>query len=508
MIGKITTGSSGRRLIRYLFGPGKANEHTDQRVITSGLVLGGEALVGGNLSKQQIADLGACLDEAHEIYGTDPKGGHILHLSLSLPPDDRNLSDDQWGEIATVAMTALAFESDGLQPAAWVAVGHGTSANDNQHVHIAATLVRIDGSRVNTWQSKKVLSGICAEIETTYDLTVVEGREGRGMPGLSRAELEQTAREERTEPPRTSLARTVREASVASKAEAEFVRHLRGTGLLVRPRFETGGQEVVVGYSVAMRTQDGETPIWFGGGKLAKDLTLPSLRQLWEQPAGDRTAAVIEWGSANTVAPGRETIRGDPNDWMRAVAGVEQSVERLKAVPASDLAAWRGVARETAGVFAAWSRRFEGDSPGPMAEVADVLARSAQNRPDDPVPDRAAVRDFRGVAAIAARSAVDKNSPVVWASLVDQLGRTLRAIGDAHLARGEAEMAKALCGRLSEELAELHDHFATTAAQELVPGEPIHVDQIPSALLDLDLDDHQSEISGRHGLSQDHGFER
>src|SRR5664280_2093664 len=217
MIGKITTGSSGRRLIRYLFGPGKANEHTDQRVITSGLVLGGEALAGGNLSKQQIADLGAGLDEAHEIFGTDPKGGHILHLSLSLPPDDRHLSDDQWGEVANKAMTALGFETDGVQPAAWVAVGHGSSAHGNQHVHIAASLVRIDGGRVNTWQSKKLLSRVCAELETSYDLSIVDGREGRGMPGLSRAELERTAREQLAEPPRITLARIVREASVASE---------------------------------------------------------------------------------------------------------------------------------------------------------------------------------------------------------------------------------------------------------------------------------------------------
>ena len=46
----------------------------------------------------------------------------------------------------------------------------------------------------------------------------------------------------------------VREASVTSKDEAEFIRHLRGTGVLVRPRFETGGQDAVVGYSVAMKT--------------------------------------------------------------------------------------------------------------------------------------------------------------------------------------------------------------------------------------------------------------
>ena len=38
MIGKISKGASGRGLIRYLFGPGKANEHTDQRVIAIGSV--------------------------------------------------------------------------------------------------------------------------------------------------------------------------------------------------------------------------------------------------------------------------------------------------------------------------------------------------------------------------------------------------------------------------------------------------------------------------------------
>jgi hypothetical protein len=69
-------------------------------------------------------------------------------------------------------------------------------------------------------------------------------------------------------------------------------------------------------------------------------------------------------------------------------------------------------------------------------------------------------------------------------------------------------MAKTLCGRLSDELSELHDRFTTSTSEELLPGEHIHVDWIPLALLDLDLDDHQSEVSGRHRLSQDHGFER
>jgi hypothetical protein len=72
---------------------------------------------------------------------------------------------------------------------------------------------------VNIWQDRKTLSRVCTEIEHTYALNIVERREGKGMPGLSRAEIERPAREGRAEPPRITLARIVREASVASKVK-------------------------------------------------------------------------------------------------------------------------------------------------------------------------------------------------------------------------------------------------------------------------------------------------
>jgi hypothetical protein len=504
MIAKDTQGASGRALIRYLFGPGKANEHTDQRVITSGIVMGVEE--GRSLSPAEIVELGAALDSANDVYRSNPAGGHIWHLSLSLPAADRRLTDDQWAEIAHKTMEDLGFEGKGGEPAAWVAVGHGTSTNGNQHIHIAASLVRGDGLGVNLWQSKRTLSWVCAELEHTYGLSVVEGREGRGMPGLSRTELERTAREHLAEPPRVTLARLVREASVASKDEAEFVRRLRGSGALARPRFETGGQHQVVGYSVALRAKGRAAPIWFGGGKLAKDLTLPHLRHFWGVSNDDRKAAVVEWNATKRVAPGREALRGHPDDWRRAVAGVERSLERLRAVPASDLPAWRGAAREAAGVFAAWSRRLERSSPGPLAGVADVLARSAQNRPGEPTPDRGAVRDFRGVAAIVAQSQLGRDSPIAWAMLIDQLGRTLRAIGDAHGARGEMEMAKVLVDGLSAEIAALHEHFETSSARELVPGEHTH-DVRPLDAMSKNLP-HQAKHHRGRGQSPGRGIGR
>jgi len=176
VIAKVTRGSSGRALIRYLFGPGRANEHTDQRVITSGIVVGVDE--GRMLNPAENADLGMALDAANEAHGTDPAGGHVWHLSLSLPAGDRQLTDDQWAEIADKAVRAVGFEREGFQPAAWVAIGHGTSASGNQHIHIAASLVRENGVGVNLWQSKRTLSRVCAALERTYGLVVVEGREG------------------------------------------------------------------------------------------------------------------------------------------------------------------------------------------------------------------------------------------------------------------------------------------------------------------------------------------
>ena len=204
MIAKISKGASGRGLIRYLFGEGKTNEHSDQRVLASGVTLWAEE--GRMLSAREIADLGASLDAANDTYGRNPAGGHIWHVSLSVANGERLITDEQWAEMAQAVMRTMGFEKEGMVPAAWVAIGHGVSAQGNQHVHLAASIVRDDGSAVKIWQDRRTLSRVCAEIERTYGLTIVDGRDGKGMPGLSRAEFECTAREHLAEPPRITLA--------------------------------------------------------------------------------------------------------------------------------------------------------------------------------------------------------------------------------------------------------------------------------------------------------------
>ena len=155
---------------------------------------------------------------------------------------------------------------------------------------------------------------------------------------------------------------------------------------------------------------------------------------------------------------------------------------------------------------------------GPKASLADSIVRRFGGRDsselgiDVDAGDAVVERWFlastlfgtRISARIAGRTFYD--SPMAWAMLVDQPGRTLRAIGDAHVLRGETEMAKALVDRLSAELTELQQRFETSSTRELVPGEWTQEDRAVAAMDEI-LERQPEHHRGR-GPSQDGGTER
>ena len=86
------------------------------------------------------------------------------------------------------------------------------------------------------------------------------------------------------EAPRITLRRAVSTAAAGAASEQEFFARLDQAGVLVRKRFSTRNPGEVTGYAVALphdTTRVGG-PVWFGGGKLAADLTLPKLRCRWQ----------------------------------------------------------------------------------------------------------------------------------------------------------------------------------------------------------------------------------
>ena len=93
------------------------------------------------------------------------------------------------------------------------------------------------------------------------------------------------------------------------KLGEEFFDRLEHAGVLVRKRRSTINPGEVIGYAVGLAchtTRDGSI-IWYGGGKLAADLTLPKLRARWAVPAEERLGQPLHGVMARAVLRTRVT---------------------------------------------------------------------------------------------------------------------------------------------------------------------------------------------------------
>lgn len=121
---------------------------------------------------------------------------------------------------------------------------HGTTAGGNQHIHIALSLVREDGTTASVHNDRSRAHDTCRALEKKYEME--ELSTVHASRGYDRAER-QTAIRQGREMHRTSLERKVRAASTTTLTEAEFVRQGRDMGLLMRPRYAKNTTDVVVG---------------------------------------------------------------------------------------------------------------------------------------------------------------------------------------------------------------------------------------------------------------------
>ncbi|MGY2025977.1 relaxase/mobilization nuclease domain-containing protein [Nocardia gipuzkoensis] len=435
MIPKIKRGQKMGGLMVYLLGEGDHNEHRDRHIIAgSPTVMRAQWLGHFDGPGDKEAAREVALAVAHEmeipraLYGTqvrmkakavavgvgarelgmdvvEPAGkgekaeyrdAPVWHCVLSLMPGEE-LDDAKWHQVVNEFMDRMGFTGtpDGKRAQArWAAVRHGHSGEHGEgqdHIHIAASLVREDGSKVSTfdygpgkakgdWKRAQQVAG---ELEREFGLKVLASRqEGGGLSGNSRAEIER-AREGTGETERERLRRAVRAVAVAAEDETAFVRGLREAGISTRPRYETGGTGEVTGYSVRFQRNGGEVGPWVGGGKLAGDLSLTALReQQWDDSPDGRDAALTAWKNhterTNRTGRSGPTRSGGVDAWKRAAAETEQWRERLGQVPHGDRAQWAWMAGQAAGVFAAWSETLEGNQPGAFAAAAHELTRSAQ----------------------------------------------------------------------------------------------------------------------------------
>jgi hypothetical protein len=285
-----------------------------------------------------------------------------------------------------------------------VAVRHA-----EDHVHLVAVLARDDGRAVRIWRDYPKLRAACRAVEEQYGLHVTSAADGTVPPRPTRAEMEKTVRRAaaRSHGPqrgtgvldpsgrpaqrtaaasggrrpltaRERLRVAVRRAAVASADAQEFLDRLRDGTVLVKERRGEHGE--LTGYAVALPDDlaAGGVPVFYGGGKLAADLTLPRLQTRWADKVPDHALSVAAPAAAESPKP-RE-VRNDAGtraQVLRAAAeAADQAAAQLRDVAGADAGAEIGHA--TVDALAAVGQVIRGTAARHVATAADAFERAAQ----------------------------------------------------------------------------------------------------------------------------------
>jgi hypothetical protein len=281
VIGKICPrGDDLAGLIRYLYGPGRGEEHTDPHIVAGYRDPAGLEPGLRPDGRHDFRRLVHRLRLPHDRQGSYASATPVWHCPVRAAPEDRMLSDAEWAQIArdVMARTGLSPHGQDDQGVRWIAVRHGPG-----HIHLVAMLARQDGARVSTWNTRYRVRDACIAAEQRYGLrsTAPPDRTADRCP--TRAETGKAQRRGLGEPPCVTLRRHVATAAATAATAEEFFARLGQAGLQVRVRYSTKNPGQVTGYSVALpgdTTKDG-TAVWYGGGKLAADLSWPKLTERW-----------------------------------------------------------------------------------------------------------------------------------------------------------------------------------------------------------------------------------
>ncbi|PPJ01237.1 hypothetical protein C5E51_34555 [Nocardia nova] len=489
MIPNITKGSDITRLMWYLAGPGRSNEHTRPRVIAGDVLT--MAVFGGAIDQQRAWQLGKLLDsprqsllrgepvlttsyrqaqqliregmERSAAFAAATKDENTWHCSLAIGVEEGELSIEKWSKIATDFMREMGFidRGDGVPDARWATMHHGLSKNGNDHIHIAMPIVRPDGSLADVYRDHPRAQAAARVLEERYGLRVLYSREhGDTEVATKPAERARAERVGALETDREALRRRVRGAAAAAESEAEWLRLLHEEGIIVAPYWGAGGMDEVTGYSVQLPAQRNlttdkwERSIRYGGGRLGRDMTLAAIRSWapWDQSASAREEALAEWRRI-TVGSGARSKAVDPRSEKEAIEELRQWSDMVSRIPVTDRAGWAQVASQTSGLFAAASARTE-RKPGPLDRLSRQLARAGR------IPARERRRytgtEKENIRSVARMLWAASNPEAAGLALIYALTELMMTVQASLDTAGRAAAAAAMASQARKALTEIH----------------------------------------------------
>lgn len=467
MIAKVCRrGADVSRLLGYLFREGLAGEHglssphSQARVVAAWDGTTGLEPACTPDGRRDVRGLTAALNAPLLLAGLGradwPTARPVYHLALSAAEGDRLLTDQDWGRLAADCLhrTGLAPTGD---PAAvrWVAVRHAAG-----HVHVVATLARQDGRRVWPRNDFYRLREACRAAEARLGLQPTSAADRTGPRETTRPELRahreqqqravQAGRPVPAGPAREVLRRRVRAAAGATDSLEQFVSRLERAGTMVRLRYSQQDPGQVTGYAVALPGYGDEGtagPVWFGGGKLAADLTLPQLHARWS--GGSAGAPAVVPAGANAAGSGRpQRLSAEQRAaiYTDADDALADATRQLHAGgPGADDIAW--AAADTTAVLARVvdARIVDGvRRVGPTSLAADALERAARPRRRTVPAVTPASRRLRATSsALSSLTVVLPRESRQVLALLSQVQQLMVTVSRLRAAQGQAAQATA-----------------------------------------------------------------
>ena len=329
----------------------------------------------------------------------------------------------------------------------WIAVRHG-----DDHIHLVAMLARQDGGKPSlSWERYKVRAA-CLAAEQRYGLRSTAPADRTAARRPTRAENEKAARRGLDEAPRITLRRQVTTAAAAAGSEQEFFARLDQAGVLVRKRFSVTNPGQVTGYSVALpgdTTKDGG-PVWYGGGKLAADLSWPKLQQRWTPHPGHARPPHL-----NLTAEERNAV------WDHATRVAADATAQIRTLAWTDPAAAADAAWATSDTLHVAAAMLGSRILRQAADAYDRAARPPYGRIPPTTPAGNQLRQAARLLSAFAYLTGDRSmAPIV---LITRLAALAEAV--AELRETQQHAAQAAAARAAAE--QLH-----AAARPAPPAQP------------------------------------
>ncbi|MFJ8944243.1 relaxase/mobilization nuclease domain-containing protein [Streptomyces sp. NPDC102395] len=403
-------GSNTRGLLAYLYGPGRQDEHLDPHIVA------GFAMLGmpdpGRDENATLTELARYLDEPVRLRNSEfgrKVTDHVWHCPVRAAPEDRYLSDAEWGEIAQRVVEAAGIAPPGDDLACrWIAVRHA-----DDHIHVLATTVREDGRRPKLHDSGIHVGDACREIEKGYGLRQLKKGDRTGTRRPTQAEMHKAQRLgwEQTSP--QWLEDRIRAAIPHARTAEELLAYLEADGIAIKPRRGPSGD--LLGYAAGRPgdlNEKGEQ-IFHPGKRIAPDLTLPKLQARLEavvpeeHPTARRNKPTTPWQQATDAL---DTLHTQLTDTTGADSGDERSQAHIAAL---------GELIEATAQQAPVNLRAELDA----AAKAFARAQRSQIRSEDRAADavRIAARDIINTATGPDGSALAALiATLVWSAILSR----------------------------------------------------------------------------------------